>query len=112
MAWTNSKVFVSLLSGGLGGSKLQLQATGSSGDTIKAALYNNSITPDNTVTLANSAYNTGQWATANEVTSSTGGWPSAGIALTSVTNTQSSAVVTFTAASTASSTSTATIPKR
>ena len=105
MAWSNSKVFGVVLLDALN----QTNAVKLNADSFKAALYNNSITPDNTVTLANSAYNTGQWATANEVTSSTGGWPSAGIALTSVTNTQSSAVVTFTAASTASSTSTATI---
>ena len=102
MAWTNSKVFVSLLSGGLGGSKFQLQATGSSGDTIKAALYNNSITPDNTVSAANSAYNVGQWANTNEVISSTQ-WPAGGVQITQSVSTATT-TFTFTASNTASGT--------
>lgn len=49
-------------------------------DTIKGALFNNSITPDNDVNAANSAYNAGQWATANEVFEAIQ-WPQGGVAL-------------------------------
>jgi hypothetical protein len=106
MAWSNSKVFGAFLYSGYNASQFKLA---SSGDTLKAALYNNTTAPDNTVAPASSAYNTGTWATSNEVTSSTGGWASGGITLTSQSLTQSSAVVTFTAANTSSSTSSATI---
>jgi hypothetical protein len=49
---------------------------------FKVALYNNSITPDFDVSAANSAYNAGQWATANEVTSATE-WAAGGVVLAS-----------------------------
>lgn len=74
-------------------------------DSYKAALFNNSITPDNTVSSAVlTEYNGSgsQWLTANEVTSSAA-WPSGGESLTSVTWTQALNVVTFTAATTSSS---------
>jgi hypothetical protein len=70
-------------------------------DTFKVALYNNSITPDQTVTSANSAFNAGQWATANEVFEA-GQWSTGGVALSSVTSARSSNVYTFDAADTAS----------
>lgn len=53
-------------------------------DTIKGALYNNSITPDKNVTAANTAYNAGQWATANEVTGTN--WAAGGLTLAGKTN--------------------------
>jgi hypothetical protein len=65
-------------------------------DTFKTTLYNNSITPDRTVTAANSAFNAGQWATANELTAT--GWPTGGNALASVTSSRSSGTYTFDAA--------------
>lgn len=49
---------------------------------LKAALYNNSITPDFDATAANFAYNAGQWATANEVYES-GQWAQGGIVVVS-----------------------------
>lgn len=49
---------------------------------FKVALYNNSITPDFDASAANSAYNAGQWATANEVTSATE-WAAGGVVLAS-----------------------------
>jgi hypothetical protein len=45
--------------------------------TWLVAIYNNAITPDMTVSAANSAYNAGQWALANEV-SDASGWPAGG----------------------------------
>ncbi|MGR6922557.1 hypothetical protein ACU635_50600 [[Actinomadura] parvosata] len=67
-------------------------------DTIMAALFNNAITPDRNVSAALSAYNAGQWATANEVHDA-GQWDQGGIALTSPTiNSGSPGVVFFDAA--------------
>lgn len=47
-------------------------------DVLKIVLYDNSITPDKDVTLANSAHAAGVWASG--IVSDTN-WPSAGIAL-------------------------------
>lgn len=49
------------------------------GGTWNIALYNNTATPDFTVTSANTAYNAGVWAS-NEVTGT--GWSAGGPALT------------------------------
>lgn len=98
MAWTNSKIFRPFLADALGNvAALDLDA-----DSFKAALFNNSITPDNDVTSANSAYNVGQWATANEVYEA-GQWAQGGVALTSQSlNSATADVVFFDAADTAS----------
>lgn len=77
-------------------------------DTFKVVLYNNSITPDQTVTSANFAYNAGQWADTNEVDDSTE-WDAGGEPLTSVTSSFSSNVYTFDAADTPSGGSSATL---
>lgn len=67
-------------------------------DSIKAALFNNTGTPDKDAALASTGYNTGQWVTANEVSDSTN-WPAAGIALASKTlTTPSTGVFMFDAA--------------
>lgn len=63
MAWTNSKIFRQYLGDVLGNTT----AMDLNSDSFKVALYNNTPTPDNDVTAVNSAYNVGQWATANEV---------------------------------------------
>lgn len=76
MAWTESRVFRACLEGVF----KNTVAFDFDGDSFKAALYNNSITPDNDVTAANSAYNVGQWATANELYES-GQWNQAGVVL-------------------------------
>lgn len=74
-------------------------------DTVKAALYNNTGTPDKDATLVTTGYNsaTSQWVTANEVTDSDGSsdWNAGGIALGSKTlTTPSSGVFMFDAADT------------
>ena len=97
MAWSNSKVFGVLLEDLLKNTAAFALAS----DTLKVALYNNSITPDQTVSAANSAYNSGQWATAQEVYES-GQWAQGGVSLASVTVTRSSATTTLDAADTAS----------
>lgn len=104
MAWTNSKIFTAYVKDVLENTT----AMDANSDTFKAALYNNTTAPDQTVTSANSAYNAGQWVVANEVSNSTN-WPAGGVALTSVTSTVASATYTFDAADTASPTSTATL---
>jgi hypothetical protein len=98
MTWANSKIFAQTVLDGMGNTAaIDLDA-----DTLKAALYNNSITPDNTVTAANSAYNAGQWANTNEQTN--GGWSAGGLALASRTWVKSSAVCTLDAADLANGT--------
>lgn len=71
-------------------------------DTYKAALYNNTGTPDKDATSANTAYNVGQWVTANEVYQA-GQWAQGGVAMTSLTFTApASGVAMFDAADVAS----------
>ena len=100
MAWTNSKIFRITLANALGNvTALDLDA-----DTFKLANYNNSITPDQNVTAANTAYNTGQWATANEVSQS-GQWAAGGIVIGStVLDTSTNGIVMFDGADVASGT--------
>lgn len=98
MAWSNSKIFRQFLADALGNTAaLDLDS-----DTITVALYNNTPTPDQNVTAANSAYNVAQWVTANEVWQA-GQWAQAGVNLASkVIDVATSAVVMFDAADTAS----------
>lgn len=99
MAWSNSKIFRQTLADALANTAALALAS----DTVKAALFNNSITPDQNVSAANSAFNAGQWATTNEVISSSQ-WATGGVALASkVLDVATSAVVMFDAADTASS---------
>lgn len=98
MAWTNSKVFRPFLADVVDNTT----AMDLGADSCKVALYNNTITPDNDVTSANSAYNVGQWATAQEVFEA-GQWAQGGVALASQTvNSGTADVVFFDAADTAS----------
>ena len=97
MAWSNSKVFMAYFED----TAENTTALDLDSDTLKAALFNNTITPDQTVTAANSAYNVGQWATAQECFEA-GQWAQGGVALSSVTSSRSSNVYTFDAADTAS----------
>lgn len=95
MAWSNSKIFSAFITDALNGTS----AFDLNSDSIKAALYNTTTAPDQTVASASTGYNTGQWATANEL--SNGGWAAGGIALTSVASGFASNVYTFDAADTA-----------
>ena len=104
MAWSNSKIFAASLTDSLNDTALlNLDA-----DTLKAALYNDSITPDNTVTSANTAYNAGVWANTNEQDDSTE-WDAGGEPLTSVTSTFATTTYTLDAADTPSGGSSATL---
>lgn len=64
--------------------------TGLDSDTIKAALFGNTGTPNNDDTLANSAYAVGQWVTGNEVIGASE-WVAGGRALASKTFTSPAA---------------------
>ena len=105
MTWANSKVFQRHLTNMIG----NVTAIDWDADTWKAALYNNSITPDNDVTTdVLTGYNgaASQWVTANEVIDTTGGgtdWPAGGVALASkVTDVATADLVKVDAADTAS----------
>lgn len=74
-------------------------------ETHKVALYNNSITPDFDATAANTAYNAGQWAVANEITGT--GYSAGGTVLTSTAvTTVAGGIVMWDAADTAWTTAT------
>lgn len=90
MAWTDSKIFRAFVADMADNTA----AFDLGSDTAKAALYNNSITPDNDVSAANSAYDAGQWATSNEVYEA-GQWAQGGIALTNQAVNSGTADVVF-----------------
>ena len=94
MAWSNSKIFMATLEAMFENTAaLDLDT-----DTIKIALYDNDITPDQTVALANTAYNADQWTASGNEVSDTTEWPATGQALDSITSGFSSNVYTFDAA--------------
>jgi alpha-D-ribose 1-methylphosphonate 5-phosphate C-P lyase len=99
MAWTNSKMFRAYIK------DIVTNVTAMDLDTdasIKVALYNTTTTPDQDVASASSAFNTGVWVTANEI-SQTVTWPTGGVALTTpVVTSTTAATVFFDAADTAS----------
>ncbi len=100
MAWSASSIFRAFVTDALA----NLVAFDLSGtpDTFKVTLHNNSITPDKDAASASTAYNTGQWTTTNEVTSS-GQWDAGGVALGSPALTNpSSGVVMWDGSDTAS----------
>jgi hypothetical protein len=80
MAWTASKIFRAYLKDVFDNTT----ALDLGSDSFKASLFNNSITPDQNVTSANTANNVGQWATAQEVYQA-GQWAQGGVALTGTT---------------------------
>lgn len=100
MAWSTSKVFAATMTDLMNNTTAIDLNTDAS---IKAALFNNTITPDATVASASTAFGAGVWA-ANEVFDAAE-WATGGVALGSVTSTFSSNVYTFDAANTASGSS-------
>jgi hypothetical protein len=104
MAWTDSRIFRQFDSDICTNTAVfKLGGT----DVFKAALMNNTGTPDRDVAAASSAYNTGQWTAAtNEVIDSSGGgtdWPAGGVSLgTETLTTSAGGIVMFDAPDTAS----------
>ena len=98
MAWSASKIFSAHLKDALDRTAVFDLDT----DTLKVALFDNDITPDNTVTAANSAYGAGQWVSAGNEVSDAAEWTVAGMALASKAVTFTTTTVKFDAADTAS----------
>ena len=98
MAWSASKIFMALIEDVLENTT----AMDMNSDTFLVALYDNDITPDQTVASASTAYDAGVWASSGNEVSEAGQWATGGVALASVTSTRSSNVYTFDAADTAS----------
>lgn len=97
MAWSASKIFSAFVTDALNNTAaLDLNA-----DTFKAALFDDSITPSQTVATASTLLGAGVWASGQL---SNGGWAAGGVALTSVTSAATSNVYTFDAADTANGT--------
>lgn len=100
MAWSASKVFVATMTDLMNNTTAIDLNTDAS---IKAALFNNSITPDATVASASTAFGAGVWA-ANEVFDGAE-WATGGVALAGIASGFSSNVYTFDANNTASGSS-------
>lgn len=81
MAWTNSKIFQQALlnpiTRAVNAATAPTSFVSLTADTINVALFNNSVTPDNTAAVGSTGFNTGTWLTANEVTDATN-WVSGG----------------------------------
>jgi hypothetical protein len=91
MAWSASKIFVSFIEDALENTA----ALDLNSDTFKCALFDNDITPDNTVSTANSTLNAGQWTQAgNEVSDGTN-WDAGGEPITTTTFAPTAAVLKF-----------------
>ena len=103
MAWTASKIFSAFVTDSLN----DTAAFNVDGDALKAALFDNTVTPSQTVASASSAYGAGVWAAGG--VSDASGWPAVGRPLASVTSGFSSNVYTFDAADTVSANSTTTL---
>src|SRR5687768_11422374 len=76
MAWSESRMFQAFVELTL----IERDATGYTGldnDALKAALYNDTITPDRDAAVASTGYNTGQWVTGGEVSDGTN-WDAGG----------------------------------
>lgn len=90
MGWSNSKVFVRYMKDTMD----RTNAFDIDTDTVKVALFDNTITPDNTVSSANSAYGAGVWASGG--VSDATNWVATGRTLASPAITVSTATATFT----------------
>ncbi len=82
MGWSASHIFRQWIADSLTRTSTPNYGT----DVPKVALYNNSVTPDENASAALSAYNAGQWATANEVFQA-GQWAQGGVALSGISGT-------------------------
>lgn len=103
MAFTASKIFSSFITDALN----NVAALDLDTDALKAALFDNTITPSQTVASAASAYGAGVWASGG--VSDATGWPALGRPLASVASGFASNVYTFDAADTVSANSSTTL---
>jgi hypothetical protein len=102
MAWTNSKIFMAFVED----SFENTAALDLDSDTLKAALFDNSITPSQTVATASTVYGAGVWNAGGVFDAS--GWPAVGRNL-AATSAFSSNVYTFDSADTVSANNTTTL---
>lgn len=104
MAWTTSKVFVQTVA------DLFENATAMDygADTFKAALFDNTIVPDETVAAASTAYGAGVWLTGPEVEDTTE-WDAGGEPLASSAISVATATMKFDATDTQSGGTSATL---
>lgn len=100
MAWSNSKIFMAFIEDCLENTS----ANDLDSDTIKVALFDNTITPSQTVATASTIYGAGVWASGGVADAVS--WPAVGINLASVASGFSSNVYTFDAADLTSNDST------
>jgi hypothetical protein len=105
VAWSNSKIFMAFIED----SFERTIAYDMNADTFKVALYDNDITPDQTVASASTAYNAGQWASAGNEVADGAEWPAGGETLDNPTSTRASNVYTFDADNTVSTGTSATL---
>jgi len=103
MAWSASKIFVSTVEDVLENTT----AIDLNSDTFNVALFNDSITPDQTVASASTAFGAGVWATGEVFDAAE--WPTGGQALDSVTFAPTSNVLKFDAADEVSTGTSATL---
>jgi len=103
MAWSASKIFSAFPTDSFNAT----EAFNIDADNIKAALFDNTITPSQTVASASTAYGAGVWASGGVLDAS--GWPAVGRQLLSVASGFSSNVYTFDAADTVSANNTTTL---
>lgn len=103
MAWSASKIFVSTVEDIFENTT----AIDLNSDTFNSALFDNSITPSQTVASASTAYGAGVWASGG--VGDTPSWPAVGRPLVSVTFAPTSNVLTFDAADTVSADATTTL---
>jgi len=97
MAWTNSKIFTTYLTDLTNNTTAMDLNTDAS---ISVSLFDNTITPSQTVASASTAYAAGVWASGG--VSDATGWPAAGRDLASITSGFTTNVYTFDAADTVS----------
>ena len=105
MAWSNSKIFMAFVEDALENTAALALDT----DIPKVALYDNDITPDQTVSTANSLYNAGVWTSAGNEVSDGAEWPVGGEVLDNPTSTRASNVYTYDADNTVSTGTSATL---
>lgn len=104
MAWTGSKMFGATIESVFNRSGGVIDADA---DTFKAALFDNTITPSNTVAAASTAYGAGVWASGGVLDAS--GWPAVGRNLVTPTSAHTSGTWKFDADDTVSANNTTTL---
>lgn len=107
MAWSGSSIFRQYIADIIDNTTAMDWVTDAS---VKAALYDNDITPDNDVSAANSAFNAGQWTSLNNEVFDGAEWATGGVAVgTRTIGVATADTVIMDAADTASTGSSATL---